>query len=200
MIAWTRTAPGMCGSRSWTLTPSTRLTSARRTRGRRNLFGWGSDFAMPRPLFPGPWTWCCGTLPGILCWPSWTMSWFWVRTLWTTWPTYAVCFPASRKFDLKFKPKKCALCRRRVEFLGRQVSPQGVEMGDSYVEAVRDWAAPSSTKDVERFLGFANCHRGIIAGYAQLAFPLYRLTRVDQIHIRLVQHFSISFQAYFHWT
>ena len=35
---------------------------------------------------------------------------------------------------------------------------------------------PRSSKDVERFLGFANYHRGFIAGYAQMAFPLYRLT------------------------
>ena len=61
--------------------------------------------------------------------------------------------------------------------MGRQVSPQGVEMGDSYVEAVRDWVAPRSTKDVERFVRSANYYRGFIAGYAQLVFPLYRLTR-----------------------
>ena len=69
----------------------------------------------------------------------------------TTWPICEVCLPASGKFDLKFKPKKCALFQRRVEFLVRQVSPQGVEMGDSYEEAVQSWAASRSTKDVERF-------------------------------------------------
>ena len=37
-------------------------------------------------------------------------------------------------------------------------------------------AAPCSTKDVERCLGFANYNRGSIAGYAQFAFPLYSLT------------------------
>ena len=58
----------------------------------------------------------------------------------------------------------------------RQVTPQGVEMGDSYVEAIQDWPAPRSTKDLERFWGFANYHRGCIAGYAQMAFTLYRLT------------------------
>ena len=50
-----------------------------------------------------------------------------------------------------------------------------MEMEDSYVEAVRDWVAPRSTKDVERILCFANYHRGFIPGYAQLAFSLYRL-------------------------
>ena len=61
-----------------------------------------------------------------------------------------------QEFDLKFKPKKCALFQRRVEFLGRQVNPQGVDMGDSYMEAARDWAPTRSTKDVDRFLGFDN--------------------------------------------
>ena len=59
-------------------------------------------------------------------------------------------FARFREFDQKLKQKKCALFQRRVEFLGRQVSPQGVEMGDSYVDIVRDWAASRSTKDVER--------------------------------------------------
>ena len=72
----------------------------------------------------------------------------------TTWPICEVCLPTSGKFDLKFKPKKCALFHWRVEFWGRQVSPQGVEMGDSCVEAVQNWAASRSTKDVERFWGF----------------------------------------------
>ena len=80
-------------------------------------------------------------------------------------------FTRFREFDLKFKPKKCALFQRRVEFLGRQISRQGVEMGDSYVEAIRYWPAPRSTKDVERFWGFANYHRGFIAGSLSWRFP-----------------------------
>lgn len=81
-----------------------------------------------------------------------------------------------REYDLKFKPKKCELFRRRVEFLGRQVSGTGVEMGDEYIEAVKDWETPTNVKDVERFLGFANYHRGFIAGFAQMAQPLYNVT------------------------
>ena len=85
-------------------------------------------------------------------------------------------FTRFQELDLKVKPKKYAFFRRRVVFLGRQVSPQVVEMGGSNVQTVRDWADPRSAKDVERFLGFANYNRGFIAGYAQLAFPLYCLT------------------------
>ena len=85
-------------------------------------------------------------------------------------------FTRFRELDLKVKPKKYAFFRRRVVFLGRQVSPQVVEMRGSYVQTVRNWADPRSAKDVDRFLGFANYHRGCIAGYIQLAFPLYCLT------------------------
>ena len=37
-------------------------------------------------------------------------------------------FTRFQELDLKVKPKKYAFFRRRVEFLGRQVSPQVVEM------------------------------------------------------------------------
>ena len=49
-------------------------------------------------------------------------------------------------------------------------------MGDSYLQAVRDWAALRFTKDWERFLCFSKYHRRFIAGYAQVVFPLYRWT------------------------
>ena len=55
-------------------------------------------------------------------------------------------FTRFQERDMKVKPKKYAFFRRRVEFLGRQVSPQGVEMGGSYVQTVRDWADPSLLK------------------------------------------------------
>ncbi|XP_056003459.1 uncharacterized protein LOC130046578 [Ostrea edulis] len=85
-------------------------------------------------------------------------------------------FRRFREFDLKFKPKKCELFQTKVEFLGRQVSGKGIEMGDTYIAAVREWAPPTNVKEVERFLGFANYHRTFIAGYAQLACPLYQVT------------------------
>lgn len=67
-------------------------------------------------------------------------------------------FEHFRSFGLKFKPRKCELIRPKVEFLGRTVSKDGVEMGDQYLEAVREWPISKDVKAVERFLGFANYH------------------------------------------
>ncbi|XP_062589436.1 uncharacterized protein LOC134251086 [Saccostrea cucullata] len=82
-------------------------------------------------------------------------------------------FERFRAYGLKFKPRKCELFKTKVEFLGRTVSEHGVEMGDQYIESVRDWPVPRDVKGVERFLGFANYHRSFIPHFSRIAAPLY---------------------------
>ena len=48
-------------------------------------------------------------------------------------------FERFRQYCLKFKSKKCEYFRQKVEFLGRSVSSTGVEMGDQYIDAVKEW-------------------------------------------------------------
>lgn len=65
------------------------------------------------------------------------MPWFcgeFLRTAWTNLRAVVVYF---REFDLKFKPKKCALFQSLVEFLGRKANQSGAEMGDEHIEAMR---------------------------------------------------------------
>jgi hypothetical protein len=53
--------------------------------------------------------------------------------------------------------------------LGRKVSADGLEIGNQHLKPVQDWVRPTSTRHVERFLGFANYHRSFISQYALLA-------------------------------
>ena len=85
-------------------------------------------------------------------------------------------FDRFRSFGLKLKPKKCELFQTEVEFLGRVVSQNGIEIGPGYVETINSWPVPKTTKDVEKFCGFANYHRNFIQDLAQLAIPLYAVT------------------------
>ena len=85
-------------------------------------------------------------------------------------------FKRFRQYGLKFKPKKCNFFQQKVEFLGRSVSSTCVEMGDQYLDAVRDWPTPQNAKAVERFLGFANYHRNFKACFSEIATPLYAVT------------------------
>ena len=47
-------------------------------------------------------------------------------------------------------------------------------MGAKDISTITDW--PTSSVEVERFLGLANYHRSFIKNFAELAQPLYSLT------------------------
>ncbi|VDI75819.1 Hypothetical predicted protein, partial [Mytilus galloprovincialis] len=81
-----------------------------------------------------------------------------------------------REFGLKLKPKKCELFQKKVEFLGRVVGEGGMEIGPGYIEDVKNWPTPNNSKDIERFLGFANYHRSFIHAYSKIAVPLQEVT------------------------
>jgi len=86
-------------------------------------------------------------------------------------------FQRFRDYNLKLKPRKCQLFQRRVNFLGRVISPDGIEMDPVKVERVAKWPIPSNAKEVASFLGLVNYHRDHIAGFAQIAAPLYHLMK-----------------------
>ena len=85
-------------------------------------------------------------------------------------------FERFRQYKLKLKPGKCALFKTAVEFLGRKVSQKGIEIGKQHLKPVKDWPVPTSTREVEQFVGFANYHRNFIPKYAKISSPLYELT------------------------
>lgn len=87
-----------------------------------------------------------------------------------------IVFDRFRRYGLKLKARKCLLFQKEVEFLGRKVNKTGLAKGDEYVEAVKNWKTPTTTKEIEKFLGFANYHRTFIKDYAKMATPLNRLT------------------------
>ena len=65
---------------------------------------------------------------------------------------------------------------KKIDFLGRIVSKNGIELTDVDIQAVLNWPVPQSTREVEQFLGLANYHRNFMKDFAKLAVPLYRLT------------------------
>ena len=52
------------------------------------------------------------------------------------------------------------------------ISQEGVSPDD---EKVVSWPIPTSTQEVERFLGFANCYRRFIRDFSAIAKPLHHL-------------------------
>ena len=81
--------------------------------------------------------------------------------------------------DLHAKPEKCSFHTHSIEYLGYIVSPDGVSMDPSKVKAILDWPVPTTVKQVQAFLGFANFYRRFIRHYSQVARPLHELTRLS---------------------
>ena len=75
-------------------------------------------------------------------------------------------FQRMKSNNLKLKPRKCHLFKTEVEFLGRLVSGEGLQIPKDKLDVICSWPRPNCKKDVEAFLGFMNYHREFIPNYA----------------------------------
>ena len=82
-----------------------------------------------------------------------------------------------RMHKLFAKPSKCTFLTDRVEFLGFVVDSNGVSMEEGRVEAIKNWPKPTSIKELQVFLGFANFYRRFVRGYSELTAPMTNLLK-----------------------
>jgi len=59
-------------------------------------------------------------------------------------------------------PEKCEFHRKRIEYLGLDISENKVEMDPVKVARVCDWPTPENQTDVQAFIGFVNFYRRFI--------------------------------------
>jgi hypothetical protein len=78
---------------------------------------------------------------------------------------------------LHLKRAKCAFAASSVHYLGHVISPGGVAMDMTKVEAMRTWPQPRSTRDLRGFLGLAGYYRRFIQHFGSIAAPLTQLLR-----------------------
>ncbi|KAK3567221.1 hypothetical protein QTP86_014214 [Hemibagrus guttatus] len=68
---------------------------------------------------------------------------------------------------------KGEFCRKTFTFLGYVLSPDRVEMDQTKVKAVTEWPEPTTVKELQQFLGFANIYGQFIRNYSTIAGPPY---------------------------
>ena len=78
--------------------------------------------------------------------------------------------------QLYVKAEKCDFHQHSTSFLGFIIAPGSIRMDPAKIRAVVDWPSPSSRKELQRFLGFANFYRRFIRNYSTVAAPLNSLT------------------------
>ena len=86
-------------------------------------------------------------------------------------------FHTLRQANLKHKPKKCRLLQKSVNYLGYNLSPEGIAPDENKLIAVRDWKRPENVTEVKSFIGFCSYYRRFIKAFAGIAKLLHQITK-----------------------
>ncbi|CCO34728.1 Retrotransposable element Tf2 155 kDa protein type 1 [Rhizoctonia solani AG-1 IB] len=77
------------------------------------------------------------------------------------------------------KGSKCEFHRTTVEYLGIVVLDKGFSLDKLKIQAVQEWPTPTTVKQVQLFLGFANFVCCFVANFSQIARPLHNLVKKE---------------------
>src|SRR6202789_4674708 len=84
-----------------------------------------------------------------------------------------------RKHKLFLQHEKCEFEKTSIKYLGLIISEGKMCMDPVKVAGVTEWPTPTSRKEGQSFLGFANFYRRFIEVSSTHAKPLFELTKKD---------------------
>jgi hypothetical protein len=82
-----------------------------------------------------------------------------------------------REAGLTLTAKKCQFGKSSVKFLGHVVSSKGIGMNPEKVDAIKACLVPTTRRQLRAFLGMIGWYSNFVERYADLAKPLYELTK-----------------------
>jgi hypothetical protein len=85
-----------------------------------------------------------------------------------------------RKHKLFLQHNKCEFEATTIEYLRLIISKGETHMDPVKVAGVSEWPAPTTRKEVQSFLGFANFYRRFIEGFLEHMKPLFKLTKKNR--------------------
>jgi hypothetical protein len=86
-------------------------------------------------------------------------------------------FDALREARLFANLEKCTFCTDRVAFLSNVVTPQGIEVDEAKIEAIKSWPIPATLTQLRSFLSLAGFYRRFVRDFSTIAAPLNDLTK-----------------------
>ena len=93
------------------------------------------------------------------------------------WDHLRTALERLREAKLYGRIHKCEFLKTRVDYLGYEVSSEGVHASPEKVKAIVEWPKPQSSHDVRSFLGLASYYQRFIHGFSQISGPLTELTK-----------------------
>jgi hypothetical protein len=85
-------------------------------------------------------------------------------------------FGALHEAHLLANLEKCTFCTDRVAFLGYVVTPQGIEVDEAKIKAIKSWPIPATLTQLQSFLGLAGFYRRFMRDFSTIDVPLNDLT------------------------
>ena len=85
-------------------------------------------------------------------------------------------FDRLRSADISLKASKCVFASDEVEYLGYELSMNGIKPQRKLTEAILSFEKPENRKELKRFLGLIGFYRNFIDGFGNICHPLNRLT------------------------
>ncbi|GKB63026.1 putative reverse transcriptase domain-containing protein [Tanacetum coccineum] len=74
-----------------------------------------------------------------------------------------------KKEKLYAKFSKCDFWIRIVQFLGHLIDSQGLHVDPTKIEAVKNWASPTTPTEIHQFLGLVGYYQRFIEGFSKIA-------------------------------
>lgn len=84
-------------------------------------------------------------------------------------------FARMKSYGVLINTTKCVFGASQVTFLGYQISEKGTKPVDDKVQAIADFPAPKTVRELRRFLGMINFYRRFLKDAAQIQAPLNAL-------------------------
>ena len=80
------------------------------------------------------------------------------------------------RYGVKINTKKCQFFTDTIEFLGHEISREGIRKSKDFVDKIKYYPKPKTVTQLRQFLGLCNFQRKFVGNFAEIAKPLTCLT------------------------
>ncbi|KAJ3650016.1 hypothetical protein Zmor_021729 [Zophobas morio] len=90
-------------------------------------------------------------------------------------------FKVLKTAGLTLRLSKCYFFKRKIDYLGHEISKSGSRPGSRKIKAVEEFPIPTNVHEIRQFVGLASYFRKYIKEFANIVRPLTKLTKKNAV-------------------